>query len=153
MEDILRAISVTDAMASNAKMNFANRLDMLRVMANTVRGVAGASQGIAASIERAASIDLNATDLIVDFSNSIEKIGDALSEMDSDSPDSNGLVKLYDAVIQVIVDMMEMLRAIDALIQSERPKADARSLKLIVTAYRQLLNTIENDLEVLDPKL
>ena len=153
MEDILRAISVTDAMASNAKMNFANRLDMLRVMANTVRGVAGASPGIAASIERAASIDLNATDLIVDFSNSIEKIGDALSEMDSDSPDSNGLVKLYDAVIQVIVDMMEMLRAIDALIQSERPKADARSLKLIVTAYRQLLNTIENDLEVLDPKL
>ena len=73
--------------------------------------------------------------------------------MDSDSPDSNGLVKLYDAVIQVIVDMMEMLRAIDALIQSERPKADARSLKLIVTAYQQLLNTIENDLEVLDPKL
>ena len=153
MAEIYQALNAADAMATNAKLRFESKLEGFRKHANVIRGIAGASPGIVAAIERAIAVDTSSTDIIIELDGAIEFIQDAELALNTDGITGGNVLRVYRALLLMANKLAEMLEAIYRLNKAIGKGEDKRSTAKVVKSVKEILEVIEHDLNTIDPVL
>ena len=151
--EIYQALNAADAMATNAKLRFESKLEGFRDHTNVMRGVAGASPGVVAAIERAIAVNTESTDIIIELDTTIEFIQDAELILNTDGITGDAVVRLYRALIMIAEKLAEMVNAINTLNKTIGRGEDVRSITKVGKSFNEILEVIEHDLRTLDPIL
>ena len=151
--EIYQALNAADAMATNAKLRFESKLEGFRDHTNVMRGVAGASPGVVAAIERAIAVNTESTDIIIELDTTIEFIQDAELILNTDGITGDAVVRLYRALIMIAEKLAEMVNAINTLNKTIGRGEDERSITKVGKSFNEILEVIEHDLRTLDPIL
>lgn len=151
MAAIYQALNAADAMATNAKLRFESKLEGFRKHTNVIRGIAGASPGVVAAIERAIAVDTSSTDIIIELDDAIEFIQDAEAALNTDGITGDNVLRVYRALLHMADKLAEMLEAIYTLNKAIGKGEDKRSTTKVVKSVKEILEVIEHDLKTINP--
>lgn len=151
LAEIYQALNSADAMATNAKLRFESKLEGFRKHTNVIRGIAGASPGVVAAIERAIAVDTSSTDIIIEVDGAMEFIQDAEAALNTDGITGENMLRLYRALLHMADKTAEMLEAINILNKAMGKGEDKRSTARVVKSVKEILEVIEHDIRTLDP--
>ena len=151
LAEIYQALNAADAMATNAKLRFESKLEGFRKHTNVIRGIAGASPGVVAAIERAIAVDTSSTDIIIELDDTIEFIQDAEAALNTDGITGDNVLRVYRALLHMADKLAEMLEAIYTLNKAIDKGKDKRSTAKVVKSVKEILEVIEHDLNTLNP--
>lgn len=153
LAEIYQALNAADAMTTNAKLRFEAKLEGFRKHANVIRGIAGASPGVVAAIERAIAVDTSSTDIIIELDDAIEFIQDAELALNTDGITGDNVLRVYRALLHMADKLAEMLEAIYTLNKAIGKGEDKRSTAKVVKSVKEILEVIEHDLNTINPVL
>jgi len=140
-------------MATNAKLRFESKLEGFRKHTNVIRGIAGASPGVVAAIQRAIAVDTSSTDIIIELDDVIEFIQEAEAALNTDGITGDNVLRVYRALLYMADKLAEMLEAIYTLNKAIGKGEDKRSTAKVVKSVKEILEVIEHDIKTLDPVL
>jgi len=153
LAQIYQALNAADAMATNAKLRFESKLEGFRKHTNVIRGIAGASPGVVAAIQRAIAVDTSSTDIIIELDDVIEFIQEAEAALNTDGITGDNVLRVYRALLYMADKLAEMLEAIYTLNKAIGKGEDKRSTAKVVKSVKEILEVIEHDIKTLDPVL
>ena len=151
LAEIYQALNAADAMTTNAKLRFEAKLEGFRKHTNVIRGIAGASPGLAPAIERAIAVNKSSTDIIIELDSALEFIQDAEMLLNDDGITGDTVLRLYRALLMMAESLTEMLNAINILNETIGKGEDMRSTAKVGKSFEEILEVIEHDLSTINP--